>query len=49
MDIKEYYIKQISRTNKKNYENYVVCRILNKLDDISVKFITQQPVIIKNK
>jgi very-short-patch-repair endonuclease len=48
MDIKEYYIKQISRTNKKNYENYVVCRILNRLNDISIKFITQQPVIFKD-
>jgi len=48
MDKKEYYLKQIAKTNKKNHENYIVTRILNLLDDLSLKFITQQPVILSN-
>lgn len=44
MDIKEYYIRQIAKTNKKNYENYIVTRLLALLDDTAVKFITQQAV-----
>ena len=48
MNKKEYYIKQLSKTNKKNYENYVVCRIINLVDDLSLKFITQQPVTMRN-
>jgi very-short-patch-repair endonuclease len=39
---KEFVIKQISRTNKKNYENYVVTRIFHLIDDLDIKFITQQ-------
>ncbi|MEX1013982.1 MAG: AbaSI family restriction endonuclease, partial [Candidatus Paceibacterota bacterium] len=48
MDKFDYILRQFSRTNKKNYENYVVTRIFTKLDDISIKFITQQAVIGKN-
>jgi len=48
MDKKEYYIRQLAKTNKKNYENYVVCRIINLIDDLSLKFITQQPVTMRN-
>lgn len=48
MDKKEYYIKQLGRTNKKNYENYVVSRIINLINDFSIKFITQQPVILQS-
>ncbi len=44
MDKKEFTIRQISRTNKKNFENYVVTRILHKVDDPDVKFVTQQYV-----
>lgn len=44
MDIKEYYIRQIAKTNKKNYENYIVTRLLARLDNSTVKFITQQAV-----
>ena len=39
---KEFVLKQISRTNKKNYENYVVTRIIHLLNDLDIKFITQQ-------
>jgi very-short-patch-repair endonuclease len=39
---KEFVIKQISRTNKKNYENYVITRIFHLLDDLDIKFVTQQ-------
>jgi len=44
MDKKEYIKRQMSRTNKKDYENYVVTRIIHKLDDLDIKFVTQQYV-----
>ncbi|OOV29497.1 hypothetical protein BXU11_06330 [Flavobacterium sp. LM5] len=40
----DYVIKQLSKTNKKNYENYVVTRIWHGLSSLDVKFITQQYV-----
>jgi very-short-patch-repair endonuclease len=46
MDKKEHIIRQIAKTNKKNYENYVVTRIINLINDPDLKFITQQPVIL---
>ncbi|MCB9190284.1 MAG: hypothetical protein H6602_01275 [Flavobacteriales bacterium] len=42
MTKKEFIKKQISRTNKKDYENYVTTRIIHKLDNLDVKFVTQQ-------
>ena len=39
---KEYILAQLSRTNKKNYENYVVTRIIHLLNDQDIKFVTQQ-------
>lgn len=44
MDKKEFLLRQIAKTNKKNYENYIVTRIIHKLDDPTIKFITQQYV-----
>ena len=44
MDKKEYIIRQLSKTNKKNYENYVITRIWSLLNDLDVKFICQQYV-----
>lgn len=44
----KYIIKQLSKTNKKNYENYVVTRIWHKLNDLDYKFVTQQYVIRPN-
>ena len=38
----KYIIKQISKTNKKNYENFVVTRIWHGLNCLDVKFVTQQ-------
>lgn len=38
----EFILKQLSKTNKKNYENYVITRIYNLLNDLEIKFITQQ-------
>lgn len=38
----EYIIKQISKTNKKNFENYVVTRIWHGINKLDVKFVTQQ-------
>jgi very-short-patch-repair endonuclease len=40
----EFIIKQLAKTNKKNYENYVVTRIWHSLNDLDIKFITQQYV-----
>ncbi|WP_346879906.1 AbaSI family restriction endonuclease [Clostridium sp. UBA3061] len=45
MDKLEFIIRQLAKTNKKNYENYVVSRIWHKLDSIDIKFITQQYVL----
>lgn len=42
MDKLEFIIRQLAKTNKKNYENYVVTRIWNRLNDLNIKFITQQ-------
>lgn len=43
-DKKEYLIKTLSRTKRKDYENYVVNRIWNKLDDLEIKPMTQKYV-----
>lgn len=40
----EYIIKQVSKTNKKNFENYVVTRILHGVNKLDVEFKTQQYV-----
>lgn len=42
MDKKEYIANQLKKTYGKKYENYCVTRIINKLDNFDVKFITQQ-------
>jgi len=44
MNKQEYIIRQIARTNKKGFENYVVTRIWHLLDDLDIKFMTQQYV-----
>ncbi|MCP4520158.1 MAG: hypothetical protein GY827_00410 [Cytophagales bacterium] len=44
MTKKEYIKRQIAKTNKKDYENYVVTRIIHLLDDLELKFVTQQYV-----
>lgn len=44
MDTKEYITKQLGRTNKKHLEAYVVTRIIHLLNDLSIKFVTQQYV-----
>ncbi|WP_096272044.1 AbaSI family restriction endonuclease [Paucisalibacillus globulus] len=44
--LKYKYIKaQLAKTNKKNDENYVITRIWNRLDNIDIKFITQQYIV----
>lgn len=44
--LKYNYIKrQLSKTNKKNDENYVVTRIWHQLNNVDIKFITQQYVV----
>ena len=44
MDKKEFLLRQIAKTNRKNYENYVVTRVIHRLDDLSVKTVIQQYV-----
>jgi len=44
MTKREYIIRQIAKTNKKNYENYVVTRIYHRLNRNDLKFMTQQYV-----
>jgi len=44
MDKLEYIARQISKASKKRYEHYVVTRIWHLLNDLTVKFITQQYV-----
>lgn len=44
MDKKDFLLRQIQKTNKKNYENYVVTRVIHTLNDPEVKFVTQQYV-----
>lgn len=44
MTKRDYIIRQLAKTNKKNYENYVVTRIYHLLNRIDVKFVTQQYV-----
>lgn len=38
----DFVTKQLDKTRKKRYEQLVVHRIWNKLDDLRIKFITQQ-------
>ncbi|MFD1315252.1 AbaSI family restriction endonuclease [Namhaeicola litoreus] len=44
MNKRDFIIKQIAKTNKKNFENYVVTRIYHMLNRSDVKFMTQQYV-----
>lgn len=48
MDKLNYIVKQISKTNKKNYENYVVTRIWHKLNSLDYKMVTQQYITRPN-
>ena len=43
-----YITRQLSRSQKKRFENYVVNRIWNLLDDLTIKFVTQQYVVRPN-
>lgn len=40
----DFILAQLHKTYHKKYENYVITRIYNLLDDLSIKFITQQYV-----
>lgn len=48
MNKTEYIIRQLAKTNKKNYENYVVTRIWHLLNNLDIKFVTQQHVTRPN-
>lgn len=43
-DKRDYLVQTLSRTNRKDYENYVINRIWNKLDDLEIKPMTQKYV-----
>ena len=45
---RDYLIKTLSRTKRKDYENYVVNRIWNLLDNYEIKPVTQQYVKLEN-
>lgn len=40
----EYLIKTLSRTKRKDYENYIVNRFYNRLNDLDIKPVTQKYV-----
>ncbi len=42
MDKKIYLIKTLSKTKRKDYENYVINRLYNRLDDLDIKPMTQK-------
>ena len=44
----KYIIGQLAKTNKKNYENYVITRIWHLLNNANIKIITQQHVTTKS-
>ncbi|BFM86120.1 TPA: AbaSI family restriction endonuclease, partial [Acinetobacter baumannii] len=48
-DLTDYVIRQLGRTKNKRYEAYVVSRIIHLLNDITLKFVTQQFVRLSNK
>lgn len=41
----EFIKKQLSKTNKKNDENYVVTRIWHRLNNVEIKMMTQQYIV----
>lgn len=43
-----YLVKTLSRTNRKDYENYVINRLYNCLNDFDIKPVTQQYVKLKS-
>lgn len=43
-DKKEYLVKTLSRTKQKDYENYVINRVYNRLNDLDIKPMTQKYV-----
>lgn len=45
MDKLNYITRQLSRTERKRFEHYVISRIWHLLNDLELKFITQQYII----
>lgn len=43
-DKKDYLVKTLSRTKRKDYENYVINRIYSRLNDLDIKPMTQKYV-----
>ena len=48
MDKLDYIAKQFSKARNKKYEHYVVTRIWHTLNNLNVKFVTQQHVSLPN-
>jgi very-short-patch-repair endonuclease len=49
MQKRDLILKQLARTNKKNFENYVVSGIWHKLDSLDYKIVTQQYIFRKDR
>ncbi len=45
MEKLNFITRQLARAEKKRFENYVITRIWHRLDDMTIKFVTQQYVI----
>lgn len=48
-DKKDYLIKTLSKTERKDYENYVINRLYAELNDLDIKPMTQKYVKAQNK
>jgi hypothetical protein len=45
----KYLVKTLSKTNRKDYENYVINAIFQRIGDLNLKPVTQQFVRTSNK
>lgn len=48
-DKKDYLVKTLSKTERKDYENYVINRLYAELNDLDIKPMTQKYVKAKNR
>lgn len=48
LEKRDYLVKTLSRTKRKDYENYIINAIWHKLDNMELKPVSQQYVKFKN-
>ncbi|MGE7828561.1 AbaSI family restriction endonuclease [Paenibacillus sp. NPDC093718] len=48
MEKRDYLVKTLSRTKRKDYENYIINAIWHKIDNMELKPVSQQYVKLKN-